>query len=227
MLPIKRILFLFVSSSLLCLGCTSAEQSDYGSAEKLNTAPALKAPKPLSPPEFVDGQATQIADIVTNKGTIRLELYTDKVPQTCANFVKLARDGFYDGLKFHRVIANFMIQGGCPKGDGTGGPGYQFDDEFHPALRHDGPGVLSMANAGPGTNGSQFFITHVATPHLDGKHSVFGRVIVGLDVVNAIQVGDVMNTVVIYDPPTASENTESAIDQDSTNDSADAVAPTE
>jgi peptidyl-prolyl cis-trans isomerase B (cyclophilin B) len=139
----------------------------------------------------------KVATIVTSRGTIRLELHDDKMPKTCANFEKLAGQGFYDGLKFHRVIADFMIQTGCPKGTGTGGPGYQFDDEFHPELKHKGPGVLSMANAGPNTNGSQFFITHVATPWLDGKHSVFGRVIDGQDVVDAIAQGDVMEKVTV------------------------------
>lgn len=139
----------------------------------------------------------KVATIHTKKGTIRLGLFDDKAPRTCANFEKLAGDGFYDGLKFHRVIPDFMIQGGCPKGDGTGGPGYQFEDEFHPDLKHDGPGVLSMANAGPNTNGSQFFITHVATPWLDGKHSVFGKVTEGQDVVDAIAQGDVMETVTV------------------------------
>jgi peptidyl-prolyl cis-trans isomerase B (cyclophilin B) len=128
--------------------------------------------------------------IETDRGSIKLQLHDDKTPKTVANFQKLAEDGFYDGLTFHRVIDDFMIQGGCPKGDGTGGPGYQFADEFHPDLTHDGPGVLSMANAGPNTNGSQFFITHVKTDWLDGKHSVFGKVIEGQDVVDAIQQGD-------------------------------------
>jgi len=137
------------------------------------------------------------ATIATNRGTIRLELYSDKVPNTVANFEKLTGDGFYDGLKFHRVLADFMIQTGCPQGTGTGGPGYQFEDEFHDDLRHDGPGVLSMANAGPNTNGSQFFITHVATPWLDGKHSVFGRVLEGQDVVDAVQEGDTMEKVTV------------------------------
>lgn len=141
------------------------------------------------------------ATMETAKGTISIELYDEKTPKTCANFEKLAGDGFYDGLTFHRVIKDppFMIQGGCPKGDGTGGPGYQFEDEFHPDLKHDGPGVLSMANSGPNTNGSQFFITHVATPHLDGAHTVFGRVVEGLDVVNAIEQGDVMEKVTVSD----------------------------
>ena len=109
----------------------------------------------------------KVATIVSNRGTIRLQLHADKAPQTVANFEKLAAKGFYDGLKFHRVIPNFMVQAGCPKGTGTGGPGYTFKDEFHKDLKHTGPGVLSMANAGPNTNGSQFFITHVATPWLD------------------------------------------------------------
>jgi len=137
------------------------------------------------------------ATITTPKGTIRIELFADKTPKTCANFEKLVGDGFYDGLTFHRVIADFMIQGGCPNGTGSGGPGYTFEDEFHADLKHDGPGTLSMANAGPNTNGSQFFITHGATPWLDGKHSVFGRVIEGQDVVDAIAQGDVMEKVTI------------------------------
>ena len=139
----------------------------------------------------------KVATIQTSRGTIRLELHADRVPKTCANFEKLAGDGFYDGLTFHRVIADFMIQTGCPRGDGTGGPGYTFEDEFHPDLKHDGPGILSMANAGPNTNGSQFFITHVATPWLDGKHSVFGRVLKGIDTVNAIQQGDVIEKITV------------------------------
>jgi peptidyl-prolyl cis-trans isomerase B (cyclophilin B) len=139
----------------------------------------------------------KVATITTNRGTIRIQLFDDKAPKTCANFEKLAGEGFYDGLKFHRVIEQFMIQGGCPQGTGTGGPGYTFEDEFHPELKHDGPGILSMANSGPNTNGSQFFITHVATPWLDNKHSVFGRVVEGQDVVNAIQMGDVMEKVAV------------------------------
>ena len=139
------------------------------------------------------------ATIDTNRGTIKLELHEDRAPKTVANFEKLANDGFYDGLTFHRVIGNFMIQAGCPHGTGTGGPGYTFEDEFDATLRHDGPGVLSMANAGPNTNGSQFFITHVPCPHLDGKHSVFGRVLEGQDVVDSIAQGDVMEKVTVAD----------------------------
>lgn len=133
----------------------------------------------------------KVATFTTSKGEIRLELYDDKAPKTVANFEKLAGEGFYDGLTFHRVIDDFMVQGGCPQGTGTGGPGYTFEDEFHPDLKHSEPGVLSMANSGPNTNGSQFFITHVATPWLDGKHSVFGSVLDdGQEVVNAIKQGD-------------------------------------
>jgi peptidyl-prolyl cis-trans isomerase B (cyclophilin B) len=139
------------------------------------------------------------ATIKTNKGDIKLNLSSDITPVTVASFVNLAGRGFYNGLKFHRVIENFMIQGGCPKGTGTGGPGYRFEDECTPKLKHDRPGILSMANAGPGTNGSQFFITHVPTPWLDGKHTVFGSVMDENDqkVVNSIKQGDVMETITI------------------------------
>ncbi|WAC01974.1 peptidylprolyl isomerase [Lacinutrix neustonica] len=144
----------------------------------------------------------------TNKGTILVNLEFEKAPGTVGNFVALAEGNmensvksqgtpYYDGLKFHRVIPDFMIQGGCPQGTGTGDPGYKFDDEFHPDLKHDGPGVLSMANAGPGTNGSQFFITHIATDWLDGNHTVFGQVIEGQEVVDAIAQGDEIKTLEI------------------------------
>ncbi len=140
----------------------------------------------------------KVATITTNRGEIRLELFEDKTPKTVANFVKLATESFYDGLKFHRVIEDFMVQAGCPKGTGTGGPGYTFGDEFDPSLKHDKPGILSMANSGPNTNGSQFFITHVPTPWLDGKHSIFGRVLGdGQKVVDSIKQGDVMEKVTI------------------------------
>ncbi|MDO5580674.1 MAG: peptidylprolyl isomerase [Planctomycetia bacterium] len=141
----------------------------------------------------------KIATIETDKGTITLQLFADKTPKTVANFEKLANSGFYNGLKFHRVIKDFMIQGGCPLGTGTGGPGYQFEDEFDPSLRHDGPGTLSMANAGPNTNGSQFFITHVPCPWLDGKHTVFGKVLKGQDIVDSIAQGDKMIKVSVVD----------------------------
>lgn len=141
------------------------------------------------------GQLT--AKIKTNKGEIRITLFADKTPNTVANFVNLAKRNFYNGLKFHRVIEDFMVQGGCPLGTGTGGPGYKFRDEFTSELKHNKPGILSMANAGPGTNGSQFFITHVATPWLDGKHTVFGAVIDATDqkVVNDIKQGDIIETI--------------------------------
>ena len=132
------------------------------------------------------------AEIETSKGTIHLTLLPDKTPITVASFVNLTQKNFYDGLNFHRVITSFMIQGGCPLGTGTGGPGFRFEDEFDAELKHDAPGKLSMANAGPGTNGSQFFITHVPTPHLDGAHSVFGEVNSAEDqqVVDSIEQGD-------------------------------------
>ena len=135
----------------------------------------------------------------TSRGTIRVDLLPEKTPVTVANFVNLANRGFYDGLGFHRVIPDFMIQGGCPQGTGTGGPGYRFEDEFDPALRHSAPGKLSMANAGPGTNGSQFFITHVPTPWLDDAHTIFGEVEgqADQDVVNAIAQGDSIVSITI------------------------------
>jgi peptidyl-prolyl cis-trans isomerase B (cyclophilin B) len=139
------------------------------------------------------------ATIQTTKGPIHVRLFDDKAPVTVASFVNLAQRGFYDGLNFHRVISDFMIQGGCPHGTGTGGPGYKFEDECRPDLKHDAPGKLSMANAGPGTNGSQFFITHVATPWLDGKHTIFGEVVSpeDQDMVDAIRQGDTIEKITI------------------------------
>lgn len=137
-----------------------------------------------------------IANFETDRGNIRVELAADKAPLTVANFVNLAQHGFYDGLNFHRVIPDFMIQGGCPEGSGRGGPGYRFEDETGNGLRHE-RGVLSMANAGPNTNGSQFFITHVPCGWLDGKHTVFGKVIAGLDVVDTVKQGDKIQSVKI------------------------------
>jgi len=137
------------------------------------------------------------ANINTTKGIIRLDLYGDKTPVTVANFANLAQKGFYDGLTFHRVINDFMIQGGCPEGTGVGGPGYQFEDEIYSDLKHDKPGIFSMANAGPKSNGSQFFITHLPTPWLDGKHTVFGSVCSSEDlgIVNKIVQGDTINSI--------------------------------
>jgi cyclophilin family peptidyl-prolyl cis-trans isomerase len=139
-----------------------------------------------SPDFILDLKKKYSATLSTDKGDIVIELYANQVPLTVNNFVFLAREGFYNGTIFHRVISNFMAQGGDPTGTGSGGPGYRFADEFVPGLKHDKPGVLSMANAGPGTNGSQFFITHVPTPHLNNKHSVFGQVIGGMDVLLSI-----------------------------------------
>jgi peptidyl-prolyl cis-trans isomerase A (cyclophilin A) len=170
-------------------------------ATEESTVPEAKTTLPEQPGLY--------AEFDTTKGTILCALEYEKTPLTVANFVGLAEGAlsnmarpagapFYDGLVFHRVIANFMIQGGCPDGNGRGGPGYRFADEFRADLKHGGPGILSMANAGPGTNGSQFFITHVATPHLDGRHTVFGRVVEGQDVVNAIRQGDAINAIRIH-----------------------------
>lgn len=147
----------------------------------------------------MDNSEEIVVIIETNKGTIKLKLFADKAPVTAGNFVNLAQRKYYDGLRFHRVIPDFMIQGGCPRGDGRGGPGYEFEDEFAAELRHDRPGILSMANAGPGTNGSQFFITHVSTPWLDDNHTVFGEV-VGIEdqeVVNSIAQQDEIISITI------------------------------
>jgi cyclophilin family peptidyl-prolyl cis-trans isomerase len=144
-----------------------------------------------NPPAMaIDSNKKYQATLHTEKGDIVLELFSDKTPITVNNFIFLSREGYYDGVIFHRVIENFMVQGGDPTGTGRGGPGYTFKDEFNPNLKHDKPGILSMANAGPGTNGSQFFITHVPTPWLDGKHSVFGQVVGGMDVLMSIPPRD-------------------------------------
>jgi cyclophilin family peptidyl-prolyl cis-trans isomerase len=145
----------------------------------------------LAPPSgALDTTKSYTARFRTERGEFVVELAADRAPRTVENFVNLARSGFYDGTTFHRVINGFMAQGGDPTGTGTGGPGYQFGDEFHPELRHDAPGVLSMANAGPGTNGSQFFITFGPTPHLDDRHSVFGKVVEGMEVVRSLRERD-------------------------------------
>jgi cyclophilin family peptidyl-prolyl cis-trans isomerase len=143
-----------------------------------------------SPPLTIDPKKGYTAKVKTDLGEMEIQLYPEYAPLTVNNFVFLAREGFYDSVIFHRVIADFMAQSGDPTGTGRGGPGYRFADEFHPNLRHDGPGILSMANAGPDTNGSQFFITHTATPWLDGKHAVFGKVVKGIDVLMSIPPRD-------------------------------------
>ncbi|MGF1470707.1 MAG: peptidylprolyl isomerase [Rubrobacteraceae bacterium] len=143
------------------------------------------------PPDMMLNPASEYyASFVTEKGVIKLQLFADEAPATVNNFVFLAREGYFNGTTFHRVINDFMVQGGDPTGTGTGGPGYRISDEFHPDLRHDRPGILSMANAGPNTGGSQFFITRVATPWLDGRHAIFGRVVEGMDVVYALRERD-------------------------------------
>ncbi len=150
-----------------------------------------------APDMMIDPAKKYAATIATDKGDMVLKLFADKTPKTVNNFVFLAREGFYDGITFHRVISDFMAQGGDPTGTGRGGPGYRFADEFHPDLKHDKPGILSMANAGPGTNGSQFFITHVPTPHLNNRHSVFGQITEGIDVLMAVSVGTKISSVTI------------------------------
>jgi peptidyl-prolyl cis-trans isomerase B (cyclophilin B) len=150
-----------------------------------------------APDMIIDPAKKYTATITTDKGAMVLELFAEKTPKTVNNFVFLSQEGFYDGIVFHRVIPDFMAQGGDPTGTGRGGPGYRFEDEFHPELKHDKPGILSMANAGPGTNGSQFFITHVPTPHLNNKHSVFGQVTEGIDVLMAVGVGTKISSVTI------------------------------
>jgi len=166
-MKMKKVLCLAASLLLLLLStaCAAGGQNSNGGDKKMGN---------------------RIARFETSKGTFDIELFEDKAPKTTGNFITLVEKGFYNGLIFHRVIDGFMIQGGCPKGDGTGGPGYTIPDEFHPDLRHSGEGILSMANAGPNTGGSQFFITLAKTDWLDGHHAVFGKVIKGMDVVKAI-----------------------------------------
>lgn len=166
----KALVFLLATFVLFTTGCSAAGMNDKDKGAKK--------------------MANPIAVFETNHGTFEIELFEDKAPITVKNFIDLAEKGFYDGLIFHRVIDGFMIQGGDPNGTGTGGPGYVIPDEFHKDLKHDSEGVLSMANAGPNTGGSQFFITLAATPWLDGHHSVFGKVVKGMDVVREIGKGD-------------------------------------
>ncbi len=168
-----------------------------------NSPPPVKTENTAveTPAEIPAAEEVQDAKIVitTSKGDIEATIFATKVPMTAANFLNLAKRGYYDGLTFHRVIPNFMIQGGDPTGTGRGGPGYNFADEFDNSLKHDKAGIFSMANAGPGTNGSQFFITHNATSHLNGRHSVFGEVTKGQDVVNAIKGGDSIESIKVLD----------------------------
>ena len=157
----------------------------------MSTNPAARNNMYNAPPAMeIDLNKTYFATIETEKGDIDIELFADKVPNTVNNFVFLARQGFYDNTTFHRVLADFMAQAGDPTGTGMGGPGYKFSDEFHPTLKHSGPGALSMANAGPNTNGSQFFITFTSTSFLDGRHAVFGQVVKGMDVLRKIKMRD-------------------------------------
>ena len=209
----RLFMVLLAATVLLTVGaCNKKSASSEKNTENKTTATTAATPPPPPPsappkqqPPAATGNAAKInpaemqtlianakydkdINVVmkTNKGDIEITLFATKAPKTVCNFVELAKRGFYDGLIFHRVIKDFMIQGGDPTGTGRGGPGYKFQDEFDPSLKHTGAGILSMANAGPGTNGSQFFITHAATPHLDGRHTVFGKVTKGLEVVDAI-----------------------------------------
>ncbi len=214
----KQIVILFLACFLL-VACKDSAKTDKAAKKEVKTevkkapeakkeAPAAKKNDPRSKID-VNVMKSSIANskyvkdvtavISTNKGDINLDLYATKTPKTVSNFILLARSGYYDGLLFHRVIDNFMIQGGCPDGNGRGNPGYFIDDEFDASLKHSDPGILSMANAGPNTNGSQFFITHKATPWLDGKHSVFGKVKSDADmaVVNKIKGNDVIKGITI------------------------------
>jgi peptidyl-prolyl cis-trans isomerase B (cyclophilin B) len=176
-------------------GCMTSCAEENNAADKK----AATGDESKSKTEAV-GEVTDIRiELDTSKGKIEATIYASKVPMTAANYLNLAKRGYYNGLKFHRVIPNFMIQGGDPQGTGRGGPGYRFGDEFDPSLKHDGSGVFSMANSGPGTNGSQFFVTHKDTSWLDGRHSVFGKVTKGQDIVDAIMMGDTIKSIKVLD----------------------------
>jgi len=209
----KKILLLVLAVSIFVVACNN--KADKGAADKDQTSQTKaseqpKTPTPPKPPTVNAEEMKKLREeakfdkdlsvvIKTTKGDINLTLFATKVPKTVANFIGLAERNFYDNLRFHRVIKDFMIQGGCPIGNGTGNPGYRFEDEFDASLKHDAPGVLSMANSGPNTNGSQFFITHKPTPWLNDKHSVFGKVKSDADqaIVNAIGQGDKILDVVV------------------------------
>jgi peptidyl-prolyl cis-trans isomerase B (cyclophilin B) len=183
--------------SLVCFAAAAGLRAE-------TVAPAVASPAVPVPAAEAPAVISDIRVVLkTSKGDIAGTIFASKVPMTAANFLNLAAKGYYDGLTFHRVIPEFMIQGGDPEGSGRGGPGYKFGDEFAPGLRHSKPGIFSMANAGPGTNGSQFFVTHVATPWLDGKHSIFGEVTKGMGVVNRIARGDKIDKIEILDPTDA------------------------
>lgn len=204
---------LVLLSVFIFAGCQSSDSSSSASKAPAEPLGKVEAPATIEAPAIVKApkvvEEVKALEVVkapmvvrdvkivmeTDKGTIEATIFATKTPVTAANFLNLAKRGYYDGLTFHRVIEDFMIQGGDPRGNGTGGPGYKFEDEIHPALRHSSWGMFSMANSGPRTNGSQFFITHGATTWLDGKHTVFGQVNKGRKVVNSIQMGDKINSI--------------------------------
>lgn len=187
-----------------CFASCTAEEKEEQKADPNKGVATSVAPAAVAESTTPKAAIKDVRIVIsTNKGDIEATIYAPKVPMTAANYLNLAKRGYYNGLKFHRVIPNFMIQGGDPQGTGMGGPGYRFGDEFDPTLSHSGPGVFSMANSGPGTNGSQFFITHKDTAWLNGKHSVFGKVTKGMDVVNTIVGGDTIKSIKVLDPTDA------------------------
>lgn len=198
-LMFRKTLPLFLAIAALFFAACGSNEQARSTAQPEPEAPVLGTSKSAAVP----AGAEQVVDVRivmhTSRGGIEATLYATRTPVTVANFLNLAQRGYYDGLTFHRVIKDFMIQGGDPNGNGTGGPGYTFEDEIRRTLRHNGPGVFSMANSGPGTNGSQFFITHLETPWLDNRHTVFGQVTSGQRVVNSIRQGDTIERIEILD----------------------------